>query len=336
MKKACIVGYGAIAPTHAAAIKKSRFGELYAVCDSNPAALLKSSNCGAKVFYKDISQAVEDDLIDVLHICTPHYLHKEMVIRALRSGKDVVLEKPAVISKKELDEVISTRNNTKRHICYMLQNRTNVCVVKLKEIIDTGIYGNVIGVFGSLTWNRNSRYYTSSDWKGTFAREGGSLLSNQSIHLIDMLSFLCKGIKSVQAELSVTKLSDVIETEDTAYIFLRFGNGASGCMFATNAYSYDEPYRIEIRFEKGLVLYTNGYLLDMTSAQPTVITSDQNNSAGKSCWGAGHAAVTEQFYTFLEKGIGSYISIDDGSNSLNAIFDIYNNSKITRPPEIIL
>lgn len=321
---------------HATAINRSRFGELYAVCDNNTSALDKSRSCGANIFYNDISQALEDNSIDVVHICTPHYLHKEMAVDAMQAGKDVVLEKPAVISKEELREVISVRNSTHRHICYMLQNRTNVCVVKLKKIIDSGIYGKVIGVFGSLTWNRTPQYYTESDWKGTFAKEGGSLLSNQSIHLIDMLAFLFKGIKSVQAELSVTKLRDIIETEDTASILLRFGNGASGCIFATNTYSYDEPYRIEVRFEKGIVSYTNGYLFAVTDSNPAVIASDRNNSTGKSYWGAGHTSVTEQFYTFLENGHGSYLSIDYGINSLEDIFEIYKHSKISRPNEIIL
>jgi predicted dehydrogenase len=42
----------------------------------------------------EFSDLLKDPEIDVIDICTPPYLHKEMVVQALRHGKHVICEKP--------------------------------------------------------------------------------------------------------------------------------------------------------------------------------------------------------------------------------------------------
>lgn len=337
MKNACIVGYGAIAPSHVEAIKNTSCANLYGICDNNQNHLGKSHVTKAHQYYSDFNEMLKDQSVDVVHICAPHYLHKKMAICAMQAGKDVVLEKPAAISLKELEELISVKDSTHRHICYVLQNRTNKCIIKLKAIVDTHKYGKIIGVFGSLTWNRSAKYYTSSEWKGSFQREGGSLLINQAIHLVDMISYICGGIRSVQGSLSVTKLKNVIETEDTATLLLYLNNDVNGCVFATNTYACDEPYRIEIRFEEKTLYYMNGCLYALEGSVLELLeTDDDKSKSGKKCWGSGHAKVINQFYDFLENQEGHYISLDDGVNSLKAVLDVYGKTSIYISPEIVV
>ena len=102
MKNVCVVGYGAVGPVHAAALEKIQNAQLYAVCDINPQKLKRcSSQYGCKEF-SDFDEMLLDTNIDAVHICTPHYLHKEMAVKALNAGKAVVLEKPVGISFIEL------------------------------------------------------------------------------------------------------------------------------------------------------------------------------------------------------------------------------------------
>src|SRR5215510_8112452 len=46
------------------------------------------------------------DDIDVIHICTPPYLHYEQALQVLDSGKHVILEKPVASSLRQVDELI--------------------------------------------------------------------------------------------------------------------------------------------------------------------------------------------------------------------------------------
>ena len=90
MKNVCIVGYGAIGPIHAAAIEKVQSAKLYAICDIVPERCARCSEQypGIKEYY-DFDKMLEDDAIDSVHICTPHYLHYEMIVKALDKGKTV-------------------------------------------------------------------------------------------------------------------------------------------------------------------------------------------------------------------------------------------------------
>ena len=117
MKNACIVGYGAIGPVHAAAVSRTPYANLYAVCDINIERAQKcSQKYGCKV-YTEFRDLLSDKSIDTVHICTPHYLHKDMVIEALEAGKYVVLEKPVAINMDELNEIVEyvEKNNG---VCY--------------------------------------------------------------------------------------------------------------------------------------------------------------------------------------------------------------------------
>jgi len=93
-KNACVVGYGAVGPIHAKSLAKSEYANMYAICDCIPERADKGARLyGAKAIY-DFDEMLTDKNIDVVHICTPHYLHKDMAIKALSAGKNIVLEKP--------------------------------------------------------------------------------------------------------------------------------------------------------------------------------------------------------------------------------------------------
>lgn len=323
MKNACIVGYGSIASSHAMALDECENARFYAVCDINPERIMEAKKNRNLICYSDFKLMLADKNVDTVHICTPHFLHAPMTIQAMKIGKDVVLEKPAAINQKEFEKILKVQHETGKKICLMLQNRTNACIVKLKEICESHIYGNMTGVFGSMTWNRQPEYYTNSDWKGKYATEGGSLLINQAIHLLDLIGFMGNGIKSIHSTMSTLLLNDIIETEDTASMALELNNGARGCLFATNTYTADEPFRLEVRFENALLRYAD-YKLYLITDDTKVIAQDEINKTTKSYWGCGHNKVINQFYKALSNG-GDFISVNDGINTMESVFSIYEN-----------
>ena len=105
MTNVCIVGFGSIAPVHISAVNNCKNAKLYGICDID---VSKKQTCeteyGAK-FYSDFDEMLKDEKIDAVHICTPHYLHFEMTEKALKAGKKVVCEKPAVMTSDELKKL---------------------------------------------------------------------------------------------------------------------------------------------------------------------------------------------------------------------------------------
>ena len=172
MKNACIVGYGAIGPVHADAIDKCPDAHLYAVCEIDTDRAKKCTDAySGVIWYADFDKMLCDSNIDVVHICTPHYLHEPMTKAALCAGKDVVLEKPVCMNRDEMNGIVDTaESHSDRRVCVMLQNRTNACIRKMQSIGASGDAGELMGIIATLSWHRDEKYYAHDSWHGIYEK----------------------------------------------------------------------------------------------------------------------------------------------------------------------
>ena len=317
--KACIIGYGAIGPVHANALSNS--GIDYVVCDCNPERLKKAENLGKFSSFED---ALNDASIDVVHICTPHHLHVPMALAALEKGKHVVLEKPVGISPDEVKKLFYYQGD--REICIMLQNRKNPCVIKMKELIDSGKFGKPITINAFLTWHRDKEYYAQDEWRGKWATEGGGLMINQAVHTLDLLCWLGGGYKKLSGGISTRLLGYCIEVEDTADAVIDTASGIKACFYATNCSPINSPMRIEAVFEDCVLSYCNNMLLLITDSSVEILATDATASGSKSYWGLGHQAVIKEFYSYLEGKADNYSKLENAKDVTKALFDLYKRN----------
>lgn len=316
MKNVCIVGYGAIGPVHASAFDNIETAQLYALCDiDTEKAKICSEKYGVKI-YNDFEDMLKDDSIDSVHICTPHYLHYDMIRRVLECKKDVVAEKPVTMTREQFDSLLNIKGS--ENVCLILQNRFNPCVQKLKEITQSRELGDIKAIKGVLTWHRTKEYYQSASWRGRWDTEGGGVLINQAVHTLDLLVYLAGGIESVKANMFNYSLENDIETEDTFTAYLSFESGVKGLFFATNAYPVNTAPEIEIVYEKGTAKYSYGQL----SVNGTAMANDLKPSIGKDYWGSGHAGLLKNYY---DKGF--FFSPYDAKNTMYTLFAMYESAK---------
>lgn len=323
MKNVCIVGYGAIGPVHAAAIEKSVNAKLYAVCDNNSERINLCREKYETVVYTDFDEMLLDKNIDSVHICTPHYLHFEMIKKALLTGKKVVCEKPVTMTKVEFDALLAIGGADE--VCVVLQNRLNPCFLKLREITDSGEFGGVRAVKGIMTWCRTAEYYAHDEWRGKWATEGGGVLINQAIHTLDYLCYISGKTTSVKANMMNYSLPE-IEVEDSCMAYLKFENGASGTFFASNTHGENSPIDFEVVFEKAIARYMDGKLY----IDGKLTVEDSKPMLGKKYWGRGHEALVKNYYDF-----DKYFSLCDVKNTMDTMFAIYESAK-QNGKEIIL
>lgn len=316
MKNACIVGYGSIGPIHAEAIKNTDGVNLYAVCDTDKTKIEKCREKYNVKGYNDFDKMLADTDITSVHICTPHHLHFDMIEKAVKAGKEVVAEKPVTRTKEEFELLKKMPGSEK--VCLVFQNRYNPCVIKLKELMETGRFGKVLAVKGIMAWSRGKEYYESAAWRGKAATEGGGVLINQAVHTLDLMIYLAGKISSVKATAANYSLDNVIEVEDTVSAYMKFENGAKGILFATNAYGINNAPEIEIVFENKVVRYSDGKLM----LDGIVAEEDAKPREGKSYWGCGHEALIKRYYNKNE-----YFSVSDGENTMNALFAIYESAR---------
>ena len=300
--KAVIVGCGNIGAVHAESIRRLEGVSLCAAADIRPeraASYAEKYGCRA---YASLEEMLEKERPDVLHICTPHYLHVPMTAYVLQRGIHVFCEKPPVISEEQLDALTRAAAEGPGRAGFCFQNRYNPGVLFIRELLASGRLGKVKGARGIVTWNRGEAYYTQSGWRGRLETEGGGALINQSIHTMDLLGvFLGKPV-SVEAQTANHHLPGVIEVEDMMEAYIRYADAAA-CFYATTAYTEDAPPLIELSCEKGIVR--------MEDPEVTVIWPDgrrehpetvRKQALGKSYWGSGHLDCIADFYRCLRTG----------------------------------
>jgi UDP-N-acetyl-2-amino-2-deoxyglucuronate dehydrogenase len=254
-----IIGCGRIAERHAENI--SRFGQLSAVCDLKPERtefFRQKYNCAAYASLDELLKKEKD--IDLLAVCSPNGLHAAHSIRALQENINVLCEKPMAISVQECKEMIEAAKNANKHLFIVKQNRFNPPVAELKKVIDEGRLGKIFNVQLTCFWNRNDKYYQSSDWKGKKDLDGGTLYTQFS-HFIDLLYWIIGDVKQMHVLTKNFLHQKTVEFDDTGVIALEFENGALGTInYTVNSFDKNMEGSITVFGEKGTVKVGGQYL----------------------------------------------------------------------------
>ncbi len=302
MLRAAIVGCGGIASVHKRVLTGLPEAELIACCDikkGKAEAFAEGSNMRV---YESIEDLIEKEKPDVVHLCVPHPLHAPMAKYCVENGVNVFTEKPPVVNAAQWDMFYQLKDADK-YVGICFQNRYNHSVKRVKEMIDSGEMGRVLGARAILTWNRDADYYSKSDWRGNWKTEGGGVLINQAIHTLDLLVYLLGKVENADCHMCNHSLREIIEVEDTAEAYIRFESGVNACFYATNAYCMNSPVMVELVMQKG-ILRMEGDSLTVQfpdgSAKQMEITNKPRFE--KDYWGNSHYDCISDFYkAIIEK-----------------------------------
>jgi len=322
-----IIGCGAIFPLHAKALIDLEGVQLLTVADvEDEKARLAALEYGCQSL-SDYREIAERPDIDVVHLCTPHYLHAEMAVELLNAGKHVLTEKPIALDLPSAQRMLEAAEGSKGQLGVVFQNRYNEPSILIKEFITSGELGPLVCMKGIVTWHRNDAYYSDSKWRGQWATEGGGVLINQSIHTLDLLQWFGGEVASVRGSVSTDVLHNVIEVEDSAHAAITFKNQARALFYATNAYLVNSPVELEVVFEQGTLLMRRDCLYLWRDGQETLLCEPSSSAAeGKSYWGSGHRRLIHDFYGHLRAGRSFWINGAEGIKALQLIHDIYDSS----------
>ncbi|WP_150308178.1 Gfo/Idh/MocA family protein [Planctomonas psychrotolerans] len=268
--------------------------------------------------FSDYIEMLESGTVDAVVTCVPHFLHPEIGIETLRRDIHALVEKPAGVYTKQVDE-LNAFAATKPDLTFaiMFNQRNNPLYVRLKEIVDNGEIGNILRSNWIITnWWRPQSYYDQSAWRATWGGEGGGVLVNQAPHQLDLWQWICGVPKSVFAKVAYGFRRD-IAVEDEVTALVDYGDGVTG-VFVTATHDLIGTDRFEILGDQGRIVVENSKTATVTrltrperelSASMTLgdvgrITSGELDSADyytqetiefDSRWGAQHAGVLENF-----------------------------------------
>ena len=318
--KVGIIGIGAIAQLHIPALLNAE-QDIIALCDIKIDRCIKANErfeINAKP-YADYREMIEKEELDVIHVCTPHHLHAEMICSALNNNINVLCEKPIAISYEQLDMIKEAVGKSKAQLGVCQQNRFKASMKYVKELFEGE---EITAGSGNLCWQRDKSYYQSEDWRGKKETEGGGVVINQALHTLDMLQWLCGMPTSVIAHTSCDTLQDVIDVEETAFAIFNLPNGGRFILNATNSNKYSFPITIMLHSRtKNVVIVDDNIIYN----GQFVTQSDGLPLFGKEVWGVGHIILIKEFYGALAEGRKFYLDFEEASKVVKLLLALYES-----------
>ena len=281
---------------------------------------------------------LENEVIDIISICTPSGLHSEHTILSASYGVNVMTEKPMATRLEDGRLMVTKCDEANVRLFVVKQNRKNPTMLLLQRAIKENRFGKFHMVHLNVFWTRPQEYYDQAEWRGTWKLDGGAFM-NQASHFVDLLEWLIGPIEKVQALVSTSR---EIEVEDTGVINIKWKNGALGSMSVTMlTYPKNLEGSITILGETGSVRVGGVAVNEIQLwdfAKPKDYDSEVKEATYKtsSVYGFGHVPYYKSVIKILRGG-DDQAGIDgrEGLKSLEVLIATYlsakNDKTITLP-----
>lgn len=224
--KVGLIGAGAIAHPHVVGyVKNPHVNEVHIADPSDEARQRLAGEFGiitkAVPDYKDL---LADDSIDLVDICTPHYLHHPIAMAAFRAKKHVITEKPIAMTLKQADEMMAGGKKAKKRLFVALNQRMFPAHIEAKKIIDEGEIGEPFLGIVTILGNELPRMNDPSNWKGDWKKAGGGALIDTGYHAVYMLQHFLGPARAVTAMTKRLVVEPKNKADDTSIVALEMSD----------------------------------------------------------------------------------------------------------------
>src|SRR6516165_5093230 len=196
--------------------------QLVVACDTNLARaeeLVKLAKSGRAV--ADFQSAVADPQVQVVFIATLNSTLQPIALAAVKNGKHVLVEKPAAISVKELDELEAAAKKSGVLVRVGYNHRYHPACLKALELFRSGALGPMMFVRGR--YGQGGRIGYEKEWRADPKLSGGGELIDQGVHLIDLAGIFLGDFNSVEGHAATYFWK--MPVDDNAFLSLRNAAG---------------------------------------------------------------------------------------------------------------
>lgn len=189
-----------------------------------------ASELGDGVAVVDAPEAAfKDDEVEIAVIATTHDALAPLAAKAVEAGCHVLVEKPGADRAAALLALNEVAERHGRVVRVGFNHRFHPAVLKAKELVESGQYGQVLNL--RARYGHGGRLGYEREWRADRALSGGGELLDQGVHLIDLTRFLAGEASLAFSELR-TEFWDM-SVEDNAYLALRTARGAFAWLHAS-------------------------------------------------------------------------------------------------------
>ena len=216
-KNLAIVGYGGQGAWHADHAMKSDVVALKGIFDIAEKRMNAAKEKGIFT-YSSLDAILADAEVDIVLCATPNDVHKDIVVKSLLAGKNVICEKPVALSVLDFDDMVAAAEKSGTVFSVHQNRRWDVDYLAIKSLIDSGEIGEVINIESRIHGSRG----IPSDWR-CHKPYGGGMMLDWGVHLIDqMLKLIPEKITRVWCEMTNITTDEV---DDGFNLHLLFESG---------------------------------------------------------------------------------------------------------------
>ncbi len=261
-----------------------------------------SSTCNA-------DDIINDEQTNVVFITTRHDLHAEFVLKSIKNGKHVFVEKPLCLTREELEEIkeeyqkqnIRLMVGFNRRFAPLIAEQTKLMKAKGPKAINYRI---------------NAGYIPSDHWTQDKLVGGGRILG-EVCHFIDLVMFISG---SLPESLAANTMEDPQGLMDTLNVNIRFKNGsiANVSYFANGSKAMPKEY---------LEVFSNGMSIVIDDFKSMDIYGNKKSNKKLLNQDKGHKAEIKSFLASVKHGNDAPISFEEIYYSTLMSFDIIESIK---------
>ena len=197
-----IVGTGCIAHRFAEAIKNVPEAQLTAIASRKQETADKfADEFNIPLRFNSYEAMAASPEIDAAYIAVPHSGHAGCSIMIMNGGKHVICEKPLAVNLKEAEEMFACAKKNNVFLMEAMWARLVPGTVKLLELINSGLIGDVLGAEGKFCYSMDEDEMEHHVFK---PEHGGGSLLDVGVYGLNFASwYLGKDVEHISAESSV-------------------------------------------------------------------------------------------------------------------------------------
>ena len=344
MIKVAIIGTGNIADSHIKGLLT--FPErckIVALVDTYPEKAVEKKekfNLPDAEVFKSHEELIQSGMeIDLVHNCTPPYVHASISIDCMDAGMNVLVEKPMATCLEECDRMLEAGKRNGVVFASVAQNRFRDSIYKLKTLADSGTAGKVRVAHVNSLWWRGHSYYDLW-WRGLWEKEGGGPTLNHAVHHIDMINWIQKELPEEVTAVMSNVMHDNSEVEDISFATLKYKDGALA-QVTSSVVHHGEEQGIVLQCEKAKIAAPfsvkansskeNGFPNENTQLMEEITA--QHDAIVDLSYEA-HTGQIDDLLRALENGTVPAITGEDGRKTVELISAIYKSGSLKQTVQL--
>jgi len=249
-----VIGVGFGTTVHIPAFQSEGVEVLAVAARHKDRALQASEEFNIPHYFDDYKELLAMEDLDAVSICSPHHLHYEMVLEALKQDKHILCEKPFATNTHEALQMLNAAKGSKKTLMVAHEFRWAPQRAFVKQLLEENYIGDFRFLQASLMVGPTKEFrprkmvYPDLGWRGGFLWGLGS-------HYLDAFRHWFGDIASIQSMLK-TNIPDRFDsdteklvettTDDTFALLLEFANGGIGTLSGSSAMPFGRGANIEI------------------------------------------------------------------------------------------